>query len=81
MDAGYVFNDGEWYTESAQDALKYAISIGYESLDDAYEDESYYYTEWDVEDESYWYECHDGTWYEVDESGRVPVDVNDEQVN
>jgi hypothetical protein len=58
MNEGYCFNDGEAYFIEEADALEYAKSIGYDNLDDAYEHDAYYYTEWDGEYE-----------YEEDENG------------
>jgi len=51
IESGYCFGDGEFYCESEMDALLYANSIGYDSLEEAYEDEAYYYTEWETEAE------------------------------
>jgi hypothetical protein len=42
---GYVFGDGDFYCESEADAIKYAKELGYNSLNEAYEDEAYYWTE------------------------------------
>lgn len=50
MNEGFVFGDGEMYFKYEADALEYAISIGYESLEEAYEDEAYYWTEWEEMD-------------------------------
>lgn len=77
MDEGFVFHDGEYYASTEEAALRYAKFIGYKSLEEAYNDGAYYYTEWDVEDESYWYECHDNVWYEVDEDGTKDVYCNE----
>ena len=58
MNEGFCFGDGEMYFANKSDAELYAIKIGYESLDEAYEDEAYYYTEWsqtDIEEQGYYY--------------------------
>jgi len=65
MNAGYVFGDGEAYFLKKSDAEKYALDMGYSNLNEAYEDDAYYYTEWDAEDEGTWYEKRDGQWYEI----------------
>jgi len=66
MYTGYVFHDGLFECEDEADALAYAISLGYANLDEAYNDEVYYYTEWEECDDT-WYEQHDGKWYECTE--------------
>lgn len=49
MNEGYCFGDGEMYFKYEQDALKYAKTIGYKSLQEAYDDEAYYHTAWEDE--------------------------------
>jgi len=51
MNEGYCFGDGEAYFKHEADALNYAKSIGYVTLDEAYNNEAYYYTEWEELDE------------------------------
>jgi hypothetical protein len=48
MNEGYCFNDGTAYFKYEKDAEKYAKKIGYESLQEAYDEEEYYYTQWEV---------------------------------
>jgi hypothetical protein len=43
---GYCFGDGERYFASEENALEYAKEIGYESLDEAYNDDAYYFSSW-----------------------------------
>ena len=50
MNEGYVFLDGEFYCISKEDALKKAKELGYNSLEEAYAKDAYYYTDWDVEE-------------------------------
>jgi len=52
MNEGYVFGDGEKYFALEMHALEYAQSIGYKSLDDAYDYRAFYWTEWE-EDRQY----------------------------
>jgi hypothetical protein len=47
---GFCFGDGEKYFKHEKDAEEYAISIGYDSLEDAYSNNAYYWTEWEPED-------------------------------
>lgn len=63
MTEGFVFADGEAYFAEKSDAEAYAKSIGFDSLDDAYEAEAYYYTEWEEDD--YQYEWNGSEWMEI----------------
>ncbi len=47
MNEGFVFGDGEKYFKHKKDATKYAKEIGYKTLQEAYDDEAYYWTEWE----------------------------------
>lgn len=69
---GFVFYDGLFTCEDEDDALKYAMADGYSSLDEAYEDEAYYYTEWEECDDT-WFEEINGVWYECTEDSREIV--------
>jgi hypothetical protein len=51
MNEGFCFGDGETYFKYEADALAYAKKIGYEDLDEAYEDGAYYWTEWEEGDD------------------------------
>lgn len=43
-----------WYFANEEDAVKWVLANGYDSLDDAYEDEAVYWTAWeDDEDKQY----------------------------
>lgn len=57
MNEGYCFGDGEAYFIEESDAYDYALSIGYKGLQDAYDDEAYYYTEWEEIDEECYYDA------------------------
>ena len=72
MFTGYVFYDGLFECEDQTDALLFAIENGYANLDEAYDDDAYYYTEWDEIDET-WFECLEGNWFECNkaECGRI----------
>ena len=56
MNEGYVFGDGERYASDKESALIIAKEYGYDSLDEAYDDEVYYYTEWDELDDDFFYD-------------------------
>ena len=72
MFTGYVFYDGIFECEDEECALAYAMAEGYDSLQEAYDADIYYYTEWD-ECDSTWYECHEGVWYECTEDSKTKV--------
>ena len=73
MFTGYVFFDGQFECEDEADALEYAqTECGYADLDEAYNDEAYYYTEWEECDDT-WYECHNERWYEVTANSVEPI--------
>lgn len=59
MDEGFVFGSGERYAKEESDALKIAQEMGYESLDEAFDDGAYEYTAWYF-DEEYVSEYKDG---------------------
>jgi hypothetical protein len=75
MNEGFCVYDGDAYFENEADLIEYLrneIDDKGEGLsdefimNDAYDDGVYDYTEWDVEDEEYWYvEQPDGTMKEV----------------
>lgn len=76
MDVGFCVLDGEAYFVNESDLIKYLREVmnvdeNNEFSDDfilkeAYDCEDYYHTEWDVEDEEYWYEEQaDGTLIET----------------
>jgi hypothetical protein len=76
MNVGYCVLDGEAYFENESDLIKYlreVMNVDENNelsdefiLEEAYANEEYYYTEWEVEDEEYWYEeQEDGTLKEV----------------
>ena len=60
MNAGYCIGDGAMYIKLEKD-LDTHIQSGtdYKSVQDAYEDDYFYYTEWDAIDEDQHY-THDG---------------------
>jgi len=56
MNEGFCFGDGIHYCIRKNDAIAYAIKMGYTSLEEAYEDEAYYYTSWEDLTEDEWYD-------------------------
>jgi len=73
MNEGYLFEDALLYFAEREAAEKFARNCGYADLDEAYDDEAYCYTEWDVEDEDEWYEKHAGVWYECTDDSRIAI--------
>jgi hypothetical protein len=76
INEGYCCHDGDFYFAEEQDLIGYLRYLGgYDDLSDefvlqdAYEAEAYYYTEWEELDEDGWYES-------LYEDGREPVWVN-----
>jgi hypothetical protein len=60
MNEGYCILDGEMYIHTEEDMLKYLLeNTEYKNLQEAYDDEYCYWTEWEVEDGDYFLE--DGT--------------------
>ena len=55
---------GGMYFKYEQDALKWCQSKGYKDIDDAYDNEALYYTEWEDADD-YEYELVDGKLIEL----------------
>lgn len=66
---GYCFGDGEDYACDEESALILAKRMGYSSLEEAYDDEAYYFTYWEDMDE-------DGHCVSEHEDGRDAVWVN-----
>lgn len=50
MTAGWVLNNGEKYYLRHCDVMKAIKELGYNSLQEAYDDGVIYYTEWEVQD-------------------------------
>lgn len=75
MNEGFCVNDGEFYFENKEDLIKWLRDRNVDEynelsdeflLDEAYAEEEYYYTEWDIEDSDYYYEEQpDGTLIEI----------------
>jgi hypothetical protein len=53
MNEGWVAYDGEMYFANEGDALKWCVERGYKDIDEAYEDDVIYWTDW-YGDESDW---------------------------
>jgi hypothetical protein len=49
MNEGYCFGNGEEYAIDEESALKIARNRGYASLEEAFDDGDYYYTDWEVD--------------------------------
>lgn len=62
INEGFCFNDGEKYFKEEYDAILYAKELGYNSLDEAYEDEGYYWTDLEIEEGEVFYD-EDGNKY------------------
>lgn len=64
MNEGWVFGDGEEYAKYEADAIELAKEYGYDSLEDAYEDNGGYWTSWEDEDD-YQYQMINGQLEEI----------------
>lgn len=53
MNWGYCFYDGEAYAIDEESAITIALKYGFDSLDKAYENDAYYFTEWEFEEVMY----------------------------
>ena len=49
MNEGWCFGDGQYYVKHENDALALALKYGYNSIDDAFDDDAVYWTEWEDE--------------------------------
>lgn len=56
MHQGWCINDGDMYIKHKLDAVMHAMKAGYASLQDAFDDEYMYWTDWSDEPEEYWHE-------------------------
>ena len=64
MNEGYVFGDGGMYASDKESAMKLATeNYGYDNLEDAYDDDVCYYTEWEEADDDVYYD-ENGNEYE-----------------
>jgi len=50
INEGYCFNDGDFYCGSSLDALDKCEELGYLTMEEAYDDGIYYWTEWEIEE-------------------------------
>lgn len=64
MNDGYCIGDGFMYIKHESDMVEHVKSVGYSSLDEAYDDDYYYWTEWEELDDDYHY-LEDGTLIET----------------
>jgi hypothetical protein len=51
MNEGWCFNDGEIYCKYEHDAWAIAHDLGYDSIDDAFENDACYWTEFETEED------------------------------
>ena len=61
---GFCFNDGDFYCASSLDALAKCEELGFKTMEEAYNENVYYWTEWEEED--YQYEMIDGVLTEIE---------------
>ena len=64
MNEGWCFGDGQDYAKHESGAIELAKQYGYDSLEDAYEDDGGYWTSWEDEDD-YQYQLIDGKLVEI----------------
>lgn len=50
MHQGWCFNDGQEYAKYEEGAIKIAKEYGYDSIEEAYDDEAVYWTQWEDDD-------------------------------
>jgi hypothetical protein len=55
MNSGFLFESHDFYCEDETEAKEKAIELGYNSLEEAYQDEAYYWTDWEEIDEEDYY--------------------------
>ncbi|WP_412464175.1 hypothetical protein [Flavobacterium mekongense] len=68
MNEGYVFEMHGFYCEEENEARDKAMELGYNSLEEAYKDEAYYWTQWEeIEEDENYYDA-DGNEYNPDGS-------------
>lgn len=65
MNEGWCFGDGQHYAKYEHDAWGLASKYGYESIDDAFDNDACYWTDWDVFDGGYQYEMINGVLTEI----------------
>ena len=64
MHVGFVVSDGMYHFSEEKYLIEFLRANGYDEpyesdamlLEEAYANDDYYHTEWDVDDEEYWYE-------------------------
>lgn len=66
MNEGWVVGDGDAYFKYEKDALEWATDVGYANLEEAYEDDAIYWTEWDDETDRQYIEI-DGVLCDVED--------------
>lgn len=68
MNEGYCFGEGEMYAATEETALKIAKDhYGYDTLEEAYADDAYYWTEWDDESDYQYMQTESGEVVEIDD--------------
>jgi hypothetical protein len=79
--SGYCFQDGEFYCADETEALKYAQEQGYKDLEESFEAENHYWTEWEVDEDDFEYADDMGGETEIwkhkesDNYLRVPIEI------
>jgi hypothetical protein len=68
MDDGYVFRDGDMYFSREEDLLEHILSMGYTTLEEAYNKGEYYWTHWTEQEtpDDYQYIVKNGELVEID---------------
>ena len=66
MDEGYCIGEGGMYIKYEKDMLKHIEEEGFDSIDEAYECDYYYWTEWECPEDIQYMEI-DGKMYEEGE--------------
>lgn len=72
MNDGFCFDDGDFYCASSLDALAKCEELGYKTMEEAYNEEAYYWTEWEIEEGENYFDEHGN---EFDENGTLLNDL------
>ena len=65
---GFCFGDGDFYCASSLDALAKCEELGFETMEEAYKEEAYYWTEWEIEEGENYFDKHGN---EYDKNGKL----------
>jgi hypothetical protein len=67
MNEGWVINDGESYAQHEHHALNLVLEMGYKAIDEAYEDDVCYWTDWNDDESDWQYQLINGQLVEIED--------------